>query len=278
MKREKSNIKWHPAFIQAIQMELDEYRDFLEYIPEFQLTAEPLRIDCVIIKKVKDIEIKKNIASIFKEVNLLEYKSPGDHVSVADFYKVYAYACLYASLNNTPITSMTISFVESRNPRELLYHFKKARAYKVEENNPGIYTVIGDILPIQLIDNRKLSAYENLWLKSLNNSLNPLDVLRISEKADRLDKTARINAYMDVIAKANYKAIEEVIKMNKPAKSLDEVLVRSGFVARVESRTRESTTIDIAKNLVKLGLPLETIITATKLESEKVKELYELSE
>ena len=275
MKREKSNVKWHPAFIEAIQMELDEYRDFLEFIPEFQLTAEPLRIDCVIIKKVKDIEIKKNIAAIFKEVNLLEYKSPGDHVSVADFYKVYAYACLYASLNNTPITSMTISFVESRNPRELLYHFKKVRAYKVEENSPGIYTVIGDIIPIQLIDNRKLSTEENLWLKSLSNTLDPLAVLKISEKADLQNKTVKIQAYMDVITKANYHAVEEAIEMRSPAKSLDEVFERTGLAAKWEAKAEERKALDIAQNMVNLGLPFETVISATRLESEKVKALYE---
>ena len=49
--------------------------------------------------------IKKNIAAIFREINLLEYKSPDDCVSPADFYKVYGYACLRCiniSLSETP--------------------------------------------------------------------------------------------------------------------------------------------------------------------------------
>jgi len=70
---ESSNISWHPAFVEALQMELEEYQDALEYYPEYQLTSEPLRIDCVIIKKTKDVELKKNIAVIFKTWNLLEY-------------------------------------------------------------------------------------------------------------------------------------------------------------------------------------------------------------
>jgi hypothetical protein len=48
-------------------------------------------------KKAKGAVIKKNIGVIFREHNLLEYKSPDDCVSVEDFYKVYGYACLYAA-------------------------------------------------------------------------------------------------------------------------------------------------------------------------------------
>jgi len=59
-------IFWHPAFFEAIQMELEEYSASLQFISEFQLSSEPLRIDVVIIKKTADVPIKKNIAQIFR--------------------------------------------------------------------------------------------------------------------------------------------------------------------------------------------------------------------
>ena len=37
---------------------------------------------------------------------------------------------------------------------------------------------------------------------------------------------------------------------------------------------REEESFSIAQNLVKLGLPIETIISATQLDPEKVKALY----
>ena len=154
------NIPWHPAFIEALQMELWDYQDALEFHPEYPLTSEPLRIDCVVVKKAKDVVIRKNIAVIFREWNLLEYKSPDDYVSVADFYKVYGYACLYASFQQVPITSLTLSFVESRYPEKLLDHLRDERNYSVAETGPGIYNISGDILPIQIIDSRKLSVDE----------------------------------------------------------------------------------------------------------------------
>ena len=54
---EQTHIPWHPAFIEAIPLELEAYGDYLEFHPEYQLTAEPLKIDCDIIKKTK---VEKN--------------------------------------------------------------------------------------------------------------------------------------------------------------------------------------------------------------------------
>ena len=233
---ETSHIPWHTAFIEAMQMELMPYLDILEFIPEFQLSTEPLRIDCVVIKKKKDAAIDKNIATIFREVNLLEYKSPEDYISISDFYKVYSYACLYVSLNKTPVSSMTISFVESRNPRELLKHLRKTRGYKVEENSPGIYTVVGDIFPIQVIDNRKLPLEENLWLKCLGKRLNRLMAQRFLEEESLQPKDARIQAYKEAIVRANFLAIGEAIRMGKTALSFDEYLEKTGIAAKFEAR------------------------------------------
>ena len=66
--------------------------------------------------------------------------------------------------------------------------------------------------------------------------------------------------------------------MNSPAKSLDEVLIRTGFAARAEARGRtegeERKALDIAQNMINLGLPMETVISATRLDPEKLKELH----
>ena len=127
------------------KLELKQYKDALQFISEYQLTTEPLRIDALIIKKAADVIIEKKIAAIFRRDNIVEYKSPADYVSVGDFYKIYGYACLYASLNKVDITDLTLTFVESRHPRELIAHLKEKREYRVEEKSPGIYTITGDI-------------------------------------------------------------------------------------------------------------------------------------
>ncbi|MDR3182318.1 MAG: hypothetical protein LBT89_05235, partial [Planctomycetaceae bacterium] len=80
-------IAWHPAFVQAIQLELADYKDVLEYESEYQLTSEPLKIDVLIIKKRSNVVIKKNIGQIFKQCNVVEYKSPDDRFTIWDYHK-----------------------------------------------------------------------------------------------------------------------------------------------------------------------------------------------
>ena len=270
-------IPWHPAFIEALQLELEDYHDVLEFFPEFQLTSEPLRIDCVVIKKAKNAVIKKNIAAIFRDWNLVEYKGPGDYVAVADFYKVYGYACLYASLEKAPITGLTVSFVESRYPKKLINHLKEVRGYTVEQTGPGIYTVSGDILPIQVIDSRRLPPGENLWLKSLNSRLDIAALKRITAEIDRQGKAARTAAYFNAIAQANARIVQEAIQMNKRL-TLEKVLEDAGWLAKWEAKGmakgRECGAFDIAQNMVNMGLPFETVVSATQLDPEKVRVLY----
>jgi hypothetical protein len=241
MKQKRKNsgtetIPWHPAFIQALQLELKEYRDVLEFYPELQLTSEPLRIDCVIIKKIKDVEIKKNIAAIFKTWNILEYKSPDDYVSIADFYKVYGYACLYASFSDIPITDLTITFVESHYPRDLIKHLKETCNFTVEKTSHGIYNVIGDLLPIQIIDSRKLSAEDNLWLKNLNNKLGHSDIDLLLTESARQDKATQIAAYMYAIVYANARELKETVNMRKEKLTVEQMLIDTGFAAEWEAR------------------------------------------
>jgi hypothetical protein len=61
------------------------------------------------------------------------------------------------------------------------------------ETGPGIYTVSGDILPIQIIDSRRLSADENLWLKNLNKELGYMAITQIDKEINRQGKTTVVS-------------------------------------------------------------------------------------
>ena len=283
-------IQWHPAFFQAIKLELDEYRHALEFLYEYQLTTGPQRIDVVIIKKNGDIRIKKNIAAIFQKINLLEYKSPDENISVKDFYKVYGYACQYIQLEenkDTDISDLTLSFVESRYPQELIRHLTEKRNFTVEERCPGIYTVDGDIMPIQLIDSRKLSAEENLWLKELDNRLTALQIRRLAEEIRRYGNAAAIAAYIDAVMRANSKSVEEMYKMSESTLTLEELLVKVGAAARIEAKAEargegrgEARGVakgkaegkeEVARNALSRGLSPEMIRDITGLDLEAIR-------
>jgi len=186
------DIPWHPAFFDAIRMELDDYADDLQFISEHPLNTEPLRIDVLIIKKARGVALKKNIAAIFRRDNIVEYKSPTDYVSVRDFHKVCGYARIYAAIEeDADISDMTVTFVESHHPRDLIAHLREACGYAVEEKWPGVYIVSGDLLPIQIIDNRKLSAEGNLWLRGLDNKLGVQEWRRVMTEISRRGKSSR---------------------------------------------------------------------------------------
>jgi hypothetical protein len=275
--QDDDRISWHPAFFEAIQLELDEYSQYLQFISEYQLTTEPLRIDVVIIKKFTDIPIEKNIASIFRKENIVEYKSPDDYVSVEDFYLVYGYACLYVKINKVDITDITLTFVESRYPRELLAHLEEIREYKVEEKWPGIYIISGDIIPIQIIDSRRLSGVENIWLKDLDNELKAPEIRRITAEILRQGKSAQIGAYLDAISRANKESLQEAIKMSDSALTLDKIFEEAGLVAkweaRGEARGKEEKAAEIARNLLKNGFSVEQTAALSGLDVSKVKVL-----
>jgi len=230
----------------------------------------------VVVKKAKDVVIRKNIAVIFREWNLLEYKSPDDYVSVADFYKVYGYACLYTSFQQIPITSITLSFIESRYPEKLLDHLKDERNYTVAETSSGIYNVNGDILPIQIIDSRKLSVDENLWLKSLGNEHDCFTIDQVSREISKQGKATHLAAYLYAIISANYSAMKEAIKMND---IIDQLMEETGMAKRFEdkyiAKGKAEEAFEIAQNMVNLGLPIETVVSATRLDPEKVRALYQ---
>jgi hypothetical protein len=275
---------WHIAFFEAIQMELDEYSRDLQFIYQHPLTTEPLRIDVVIIKKSRDVTIEKNIASIFRKENIVEYKSPDDYLAVKDFLKVYAYANLYAVLTpGVEFADITLTFVESRQPRELLEYLQEVRGYAVEEKWPGIYIISGDILPIQIIDNRKLSGDENIWLKDLDNKLELSELRRIRAEIWKQgrDKAARIKAYLYVVKRANIKNLLEAGKMSDYELTIDELwdelLIETGFAARWEAKGKaegeEKKAVEIARNLLKNGFPVEQTAVLSGLDVVKVKAL-----
>jgi hypothetical protein len=270
-----SSIQWHPAFYQAIMLELEQYKDVLQFIPEYSLTTEPLRIDVLIIKKEKGVTIEKNIAAIFRSDNIIEYKSPEDYVSVEDFYKVYGYACLYAYLTKTAITDLTITFVESRYPKDLIAHLTGVRGYNVEKTEKGIYTVIGDIVPIQIIDSKELSTTENLWLKDLNDGLDKSLARQIWIEIDKQGKAAQIGAYLEAIFNANVSIMREVSKLSDVALTMDKVLEEAGLTAMWEARGEEKGKVEVAKNAIKQGLPEDTIAAITGLDLETIRKITE---
>jgi hypothetical protein len=225
------SIPWHPAFVQAIKLELEPYQNALEFITEYRLSSEPLEIDLVIIKKAPDLVIEKNIARIFRRINILEYKSPDDYFSVYDFYKVLSYAFLYAALNKIPLEELTLSIVETRHPRGL-FKYVEGGGGGVTETGAGIYEIGGYPLAIQVIESGKLPFEENLWLKGLRKDLSAAVAGSILEEGRKRGLGPEFGAYLYALITGNLKAVQEVIAMGDEVLAFDRWVEEMGWAAK----------------------------------------------
>ena len=174
MNTEGEKIQWHPAFDAALQIELGEEAKYLTFEPEHLLSKKPMQID-VLVKNEKKVKIRKNIGRIFRQHNIIEYKSPEDHLNIDDFYKVYCYTCIYKTevekVNQIPAEELTITFVCYHYPRQMLRNLQNERNINVKNIENGIYYLYGDAIPIQLIIVPELSIENNYWLNKLRNNL-----------------------------------------------------------------------------------------------------------
>lgn len=210
-------LQWHPANYAGLQIELAAEKEFLIFEDEHQLGTKPKAIDILIIKKVQEHKIKKNIGRIFRKHNIIEYKSPDDYLSIDDFYKVYGYACFYKadtpSVNSIPIQELTITFISRQYPGKLLRHLTEEQNYTIQKIEKGIYYLIGNSIPIQFIVTSKLSSEKNLWLKGLTNHLKDMKLTEaLAEDYQQHKSNTLYQSVMDIIMRANRKHFNEEAK------------------------------------------------------------------
>ena len=280
----KEVLQWHPAFYAGLQIELEEEKDNLIFENEHQLGTKPKEIDVLIIKKEKDIPVRKNIGRIFRKHNIVEYKSPADYLSIDDFYKVYAYACFYKAdtpkENSIPITDITITFVCQGYPRKLIKHLKKVWNYQVVRQEAGIYLIdkrmAEDVLPMQIIVTGRLGKKENLWLSSLTNELTDKEgKRRLVEEYQRHSDNILYESVMDVVVRANEKEFEEVKGMCKALEELMADVIEERVAEQVEQRVAEQLEQRVAEQVEQRVAEQVEQRVAEQLEQRVVKQVEE---
>ena len=250
MAEKEKLLQWHSAFFAGIQIELEEEAENLIFENEHMLSTKPMQVDVLIIKKNTERKIKKNIGQIFRKYNIVEYKSPDDYLSVDDFYKVHGYACFYKSdtkrVNEIKVNEVTVTFVCSHYPRELLKHFKENTIWKIENKEPGIYYVLGDMFPIQILLTSELSEESNLWLKNLTNDLKDTVVAeRLVRAYEKKQHDRLYSSVMDVVVRANTEKFEEVRKMCDALREL----MKDDIQKEVEERVQKEVTERVQKEV-----------------------------
>ena len=224
MNTNDEKIQWHPAFDAALQIEFGEEAEYLEFDSEHLLSKKPMQID-VLIKNEKHVKIQKNIGRIFRQYNIIEYKSPEDNLDIDDFYKVYAYACIYKAdtekIDLIPAAELTITFVCYHYPRAMLDKLQRDRGIMAEKIESGIYYLTGDAIPVQLIIVPALSKNNNYWLNNLRNDLKAGGEIRnFIERYGENKKSKLFQALADTVMRANWQELKEERKMCEALREL----------------------------------------------------------
>ena len=276
------NVYWHDAFCQALQMELHEYKDDLIFEYQHQLSKEALKMDVLIIKKNSEKMISKNIGRIFRGHNIFEFKSEKDNLSVWDYNKVMGYAMIYSAFEKISIGDITVSYVVTPKPTKLLKYLETERGLNAQEVCKGIYNVDGELFPVQIIQSKRLSKKENVFLKNLRSELTQMDMVSIIEAYRRYGSPGRKNAYFDRVFGANETVFREVLAMDnafevilreyiKESGKEDELVKRAvehGIEQGIEqgrALERDAIKRETALEMIRKGFKIEDVASILKM-------------
>ena len=242
-----SPIQWHPGFYSAFEREFRRNRKDLIFDREVQLTSGPLSIDLLVIKLLGTVSPENEIGGIFRRYNIVEFKSPGDSLSIDDFYKTVAYACLYKSsgqrINEIPAEELTVTLVRSDYPRELV-HALTAAGLTVRERFSGIYYLeagTGSLLfPTQLVVTSRLNRAAHSSLRVLTRNAEEADVRQFLEEAlgetEQGDK-AIVDSILQVSVSANMALYEKIRRDDSMCQAMRELM--KDEIARDVARGRK---------------------------------------
>ena len=108
-------IQWHPGFCSAVEFELRKNRDALSFHREYPLSKGPLIADLLVVELLEQVTVENEIGRIFRRYNIFEFKSPEDGLSIDDYYKAIAYACLFkcsgGHVNEIPAGKTSLIFL-----------------------------------------------------------------------------------------------------------------------------------------------------------------------
>ncbi|MCI8508041.1 MAG: hypothetical protein HFJ06_05725 [Lachnospiraceae bacterium] len=231
MDTNENRTQWHPGFCAAMQLELYDNRDDLEYHKEFNLNRKPLQIDLLIITKKETVSIKNQIGHIFSKYNIMEYKSPRDSLDIDTFYKVQAYACLYKNSGNKinihKAGDITVSLIRHRYPQNLM-KLLRAEGFTITKPYPGIYYVSGKLMfQTQIIISSRLEHTDHIWLTSLTEQIKRhrySELLNATDILNNKDEKECADAVIDVISNANAAMIRQWKESDKMIPSLERIM------------------------------------------------------
>lgn len=226
-----TKVQWHPGFVAAMNLELAQNRADLIFEKEYNLNTKPLEIDLLVVKKNASVNIANEIGKLFRGHNIMEYKSPEDHLDIDGFYKTGAYASLYKSYGETideiKADDVTVTIMREARP-DGLFQYLVEHGYSMSNPYKGIYYIEGKVLfPTQIIVTRELDEGNHIWLKALSERLKKEDIRNLLEGVKRLTEKVDkelADSVLEVSIGANKRVIEELRGDDSMCQALMEIM------------------------------------------------------
>ena len=281
-KQGTSRNKWHPAFCAVAELQLRDNLNDLSFNREYSLSKEPLQIDLLVIKKPPHVKVKNEIGHLFRQHNVVEYKSPKDSLNIDDFYKTLAYAFLYKSLakevDGIPVSQLTLSLVRQGYPREMVKKLE-AEGMQIQRQYPGIYYVEGAPIPAQIIATNELDAENHRSLRVLTSKLSEADAREFLAEAKRYANKGdinNINAVLKVSSDANYAVYDALMRRDVKMTDAWKLLMKDDLAeaeARGESRGVEMGKKEMVVSLLKANQTVDFVAKVAKMTAAQVREI-----
>ena len=276
MAQESGRTRYHYGFYAAMKVEYDLAHVGVKYEQEIQLGEDPVRLDFLIIKA--EGELKDAIGEFFRKVNLFEYKSPEDGLSIDDFYKAQGYALIYKGydrkVNELPIEEITLTFVRHVYPRELMKGLKES-GFKINEAHRGIYRVEGQIsIPVQIVVSSQLEEGEYEGLRLLAKGCTKEAVVEYAKRAIASgDENVKVNAgtVIEICLNINKKLNKEIKEDEAMHKTIREIF-KEDFDAAEEKGIQKDKE-RVATDMLREGEPLEKIARYSRLAEDTIRNL-----
>lgn len=270
-------IQWHPAFCAAAELELSANRADLDFQREYNLSKKPLQIDLLVVEKLDDVSIQNEIGRIFRRYNVIEYKSPGDGMTIDDFFKTVGYACIYKGLGETvdqiPIDQLTVSLFREGYPEELFHSLEKY-GLKIKKEFDGVYYIEGLLIPAQIVVTKELESGKHWSLRILSRNALEEDIRGFVEDAQKLTgqgERANVDAVLQVSVSANYKLYEEMKRRYPEMCEAMRRLMQDEIADEVKEAKMEEKK-ETALTLAGMGMPAEKIAEVVKVSLKMVQE------
>ena len=139
----------------------------------------------------------------------------------------------------------------------MLRKLEQDRKFSVEQQDSGIYYLIGDAIPIQLVIVPKLSKEHNYWLDNLRNDLKAgSEIKNFIESYSKNRNSKLYQALADAVMRANWEKLKEGSNMCEALKELfaddfKESELKGRNAGRIEGRI-EGRTEGAASKIIEL--------------------------